>query len=199
MEMASEATPVDASFEIVRLPFNYDIFGTTRAAAQPSNAEHLIAGGVPPKPSGKSEMPNAKPLRSREINTGRAQTGWVEGMQAGRERPRPLRGSSAQRPLCAAEPTSRVAPDQPASETTRSFVRLRRMGSLGDDYCMSGTCSRSTPRARIAVCTRHTRPFAHRIRGVDVVPYTHTTQFQRKETQPCPSFTDNRNVQRRSR
>jgi hypothetical protein len=84
IEASQDTPPVEASFEIVRLPHNYTIFGTTRELAKQENSEHLIASGVPPKESGKNGTPAAKPLRSQEMNdrgrgdgAGRRDAGWA--------------------------------------------------------------------------------------------------------------------------
>jgi hypothetical protein len=111
---AQGSGPVGADFETVRLPYHYDIFGTTGTATKPSNQEHRIAGGAPAEPSAPDSTMEAKPLRFQQLNPRRQAGRAVKGVQAGRERPRFLGGCSAQKPLSAAGTAPRVAPVQPA-------------------------------------------------------------------------------------
>jgi len=110
---AQGSGPVDAGFETVRLPYHYDIFGTTGTPNKPLNQEHRIAGGAPPRASATAFTAEAKPLRFQQLNARRQAGRAVEGVQAGRERPRFLGGCSAQKPLSAARTAPRIAPVQP--------------------------------------------------------------------------------------
>jgi hypothetical protein len=73
---AQGSGPVDAGFETVRLPYHYDIFGTTGTPTKPSNQEHRIAGGAPAEASATDSTVEAKPLRFQQLNA-RRQAGWA--------------------------------------------------------------------------------------------------------------------------
>jgi hypothetical protein len=79
---AQGSGPVDADFETVRLPYHYDIFGTTGIPTRPSNQEHRIAGSAPADASATASTVEAKPLRFQQLNARRRAGGAGESMQA---------------------------------------------------------------------------------------------------------------------
>ncbi len=164
---------VDAGFETVRLPYHYDIFGTTGTPTKPSNQEHRIAGGAPPNAAATDFRVEAKPLRFQQLNARRQAGRAVKGVQAGRERPRFLGGCSAQKPLPAAIAAPRVAPAQPASEVSLCLVRSTRLLASPTTTQVS---DRRTHSAHCATYTWYAPACARRIHSADAL-HTHARLY----------------------
>ena len=197
---AQGSGPLDAGFETVRLPYHYDIFGTTGTPTKPSNQEHRIAGGAPPKASATDFRAEAKPLRFQQLNARRQAGRAVKGMQAGRERPRFLGGYSAQKPLSAARAAPRVAPVQPASEVSLCLVRSTRLLASPTTTQVSDRRTRRTHRAHCATYTWYAPACARRIHSADAL-HRHARPYPnfKRETRTCPSLSDNPSSPGRSR